>query len=177
MCNNCDYTELTEASNCSCAIIADTLQTEASYPVKIKKLTDNAKIPTRGSAEAAGYDLYADLEETSPVYIQPHETVLIKTGLAFAIPRGSFLGIYPRSGLASKKGLRPANCVGVVDSDYRGEVMVALHNDSNEIRAVENGERIAQAILQSYLPMNFLEVEELDTTDRGEGGFGSTGTK
>ena len=93
------------------------------------------------------------------------------------IPQGTFLGIYPRSGLACKVGLRPANCVGVVDSDYRGEVKVALHNDSNIEQHIENGERIAQAILQCYMPMSFTEVDSLEDTDRGQGGFGSTGTK
>ena len=147
-----------------------------NLPVYIKKLTDTAKIPTRGSAEAAGYDLYADLQDDELI-IPAHETIFINTGLAFQIPQGTFLGLYPRSGLACKVGLRPANCVGVVDSDYRGEVKVALHNDKNIDQKIEKGERIAQAILQSYLPMNFIEVDSLENTDRGQGGFGSTGTK
>ena len=94
-----------------------------------------------------------------------------------SLPKGTFLGIYPRSGLACKVGLRPANCVGVIDSDYRGEIKVALHNDSNIEQHIDNGERIAQAILQCYMPMNFTEVDTLEDTDRGQGGFGSTGTK
>jgi dUTP pyrophosphatase len=142
--------------------------------VKIKKISDSVKTPTRGSVAAAGYDLYANLEEDY-IYIQPHSTQLIKTGIAMELPDNTFLGIYPRSGLASKRGLRPANCVGVIDSDYRGEIMVALHNDTNEIQKIDNNERIAQAILQQYLPMNFIEVDELNNTERGEGSFGSTG--
>ena len=102
---------------------------------------------------------------------------MIGTGLAFELPDGTFGAIYPRSGIASKRGLRPANCVGVIDSDYRGEIKVALHNDSNEVQKVEAGERIAQIILQSYLPMTFVEVDELNTTSRGTSGFGSTGEK
>ena len=108
--------------------------------------------------------------------IGPFETKLIGTGLAMALPKGTFLGIYARSGLATKQGLIPANCTGIVDNDYRGEIKVALHNDSNEIREIKIGDRIAQGILQNYLPMNFLEVDELDSTERSEGGFGSTGT-
>lgn len=107
----------------------------------------------------------------------PGETAKVTTGLAFAIPEGYFGGIFARSGLSTKKGLRPANCTGVVDSDYRGPVIVALHNDSTQTRVIEPGERIAQLILLPYLAAEFDEVEELDETDRGCGGFGSTGTK
>lgn len=146
--------------------------------IKIKKLNNMAKIPTRGSEEAAGYDLYATLETgVEKIIINPHETKKIGTGLAFELPKGTFLGIFPRSGLATKKGLRPANCIGVIDSDYRGEVIVAIHNDSNEFKEIENGERIAQAILLPYLSMQFDEVKELNETERGNGGFGSTGNK
>ena len=137
--------------------------------IKIKKITDNAKI-TRGSDQAAGYDLYAVTDAT----INPHECVLVGTGLIMQIPEGYFGGIYARSGLASKQGLRPANCVGIVDSDYRGEVMVALRNDTNEVRSVSSGERIAQIVIQPYLNVTFVEGE-LDDTERGAGGFGSTG--
>ena len=137
--------------------------------IKIKKITDNAKI-TRGSDQAAGYDLYAVTDAT----INPHECVLVGTGLIMQIPEGYFGGIYARSGLASKQGLRPANCVGIVDSDYRGEVMVALRNDTNEVRSVSAGERIAQIVIQPYLNVTFVEGE-LDDTERGAGGFGSTG--
>lgn len=143
--------------------------------VEVKKLSETAVLPVRGSGQAAGYDLYADIE--SAVTLQPGETAKIGTGLAFAIPQGYFGGIFARSGLSTKKGLRPANCTGVVDSDYRGPVIVALHNDSKEEQTVEPGERIAQLILIPYLTAEFEPVEELDETTRGEGGFGSTGTK
>ena len=146
--------------------------------VKIKVLKQGAHLPTIGSAAAAGYDLYAVLDEgIFKTVIPPHTTKMIGTGLVMALPEGTFLGIYPRSGLAAKKGLRPANCVGVIDPDYRGEIMVALHNDSDDFQSVENGERIAQAILQNYNEIYFDTVDDLDETDRGEGGFGSTGNK
>lgn len=144
-----------------------------SAKIKIKKLTDTAKTPTRGSEHAAGYDLYADVKED--VQIKPHETVKIGTGLAMEIPDGYFGAIFARSGLAAKEGLRPANCVGVCDSDYRGEYIVAIHNDSEETRTVTAGERIAQLVVMPYLPVTFDEVAELTDTNRGEGGFGSTG--
>lgn len=144
-----------------------------SAKIKIKKLTDTAKTPTRGSEYAAGYDLYADVKEN--VQIKPHETVKIGTGLAMGIPDGYFGAIFARSGLAAKEGLRPANCVGVCDSDYRGEYIVAIHNDSEETRTVTAGERIAQLVVMPYLPVTFDEVAELTDTNRGEGGFGSTG--
>ena len=144
-----------------------------SAKIKIKKLTDTAKTPTRGSEYAAGYDLYADVKEN--VQIKPHETVKIGTGLAMEIPDGYFGAIFARSGLATKEGLRPANCVGVCDSDYRGEYIVAIHNDSEEIRTITAGERIAQLVVMPYLPVTFDEVSELTDTNRGEGGFGSTG--
>lgn len=147
--------------------------------MKIKKLHPDAVLPTQGSAAAAGYDLYAlyscDLE--------PGSTYLIHTGLVIEIPKGFWGGIYARSGLATKKGLRPANCVGVIDSDYRGEIMVALHNDSPSIQHIEAGDRIAQLVFhpQCMIVPNEDEsiwqvVEDLSDTDRGEGGFGSTGT-
>lgn len=144
-----------------------------SAKIKIKKLTDTAKTPTRVSEYAAGYDLYADVKED--VQIKPHETVKIGTGLAMEIPDGYFGAIFARSGLAAKEGLRPANCVGVCDSDYRGEYIVAIHNDSEETRTVTAGERIAQLVVMPYLPVTFDEVAELTDTNRGEGGFGSTG--
>ena len=143
--------------------------------VEVKKLSETAVLPVRGSEQAAGYDLCADIEST--VTIRPGETAKIGTGLAFAIPQGYFGGIFARSGLSTKKGLRPANCTGVVDSDYRGPVIVALHNDSTKEQTIEPGERIAQMILIPYLPAEFEPVAELDETARGEGGFGSTGTK
>lgn len=141
--------------------------------IKIKRLNEKAVIPTQGSAAAAGYDLYACLD--FPVFIKPHETIKIGTGLAMAIPETCWGGIYPRSGLATKMGLRPANCTGVIDSDYRGEIIVAIHNDSNETQTINHGERIAQFILMERFLCDWKEVEELDGTDRGKGGFGSTG--
>ena len=141
--------------------------------MKIKLLTNTATIPTRGSEYAAGYDLYAATAEA--ITIPAHTTIKIGTGLAFELPNHTFAAIFARSGLATKQGLRPANCVGVCDSDYRGEYIVALHNDSEEIRTIEPQERIAQMILMSYNNMIFHEVDELSETERGDGGFGSTG--
>ena len=141
--------------------------------IKIKRLTETAKLPTRGSEYAAGYDLYADLKED--LVVKPHETVKVGTGLAMDIPTGYFGAIFARSGLATKEGLRPANCVGVCDSDYRGEYIVALHNDSNEDRVITPMERIAQVVVMPFLSCEFTEVEELEDTERGAGGFGSTG--
>lgn len=141
--------------------------------VEIKKLSETAVLPSRGSSQAAGYDLCADIKE--PLVIQPKETVKVDTGLAIAVPEGYFGGVFARSGLSTKKGLRPANCVGVIDSDYRGPVMVPIHNDAEVARVIESGERIAQLILIPYLTAEFCEVAELDTTERGENGFGSTG--
>ena len=141
--------------------------------IKIKKLRENATVPTRGSANAAGYDLYACLD--APVTIAPHATAMIGTGLSVAIPEGYFGAVFARSGLAAKQALRPANCVGVCDSDYRGEYIVALHNDGDCERTVESGERIAQLVVIPYLSVEFDVVDELDETARGAGGFGSTG--
>lgn len=143
--------------------------------VEIKKLNDSAIIPTYGSLDAAGADLYACIEE--PETILPHETKLIKTGIAMAIPKGLMGLIFARSGLASKRGLAPANKVGVVDADYRGEIMVALHNHSNTMQTIESKERIAQMVFVPYVKGLFEVVNELDETTRGDGGFGSTGTK
>ncbi len=143
--------------------------------VNIKKLNEKAIIPTYGSEYAAGADLYACIDEE--LTILPSETKLIKTGLAIEVPVGYGAFIYARSGLASKRGLAPANKVGVVDSDYRGEVMVALHNHSNEPQTVAVGERIAQMVIAPYLKAEFEVVDELSDTVRGEGGFGSTGRK
>jgi dUTP pyrophosphatase len=141
--------------------------------INIKKLTDSAKLPERGSEYAAGYDLFADVAEE--VKIAPHETKMIGTGVAMEIPTGYFGGIFARSGLSAKEGLRPANCVGVVDSDYRGEVKVALHNDGEVERVITPAEKIAQLVVVPFLSVEFSEVSELSDTDRGEGGFGSTG--
>lgn len=141
----------------------------------IKILNDLAKVPTYGSIEAAGADLYA--ATSYDIEIRPHETVKIGTGIAIAVPRGYYGGIYARSGLATKQGLRPANCVGVIDSDYRGEVIVALHNDTDEPQWVPAGSRIAQLLIQPVMRTYFNVVDELEDTERGIGGFGSTGVK
>lgn len=142
--------------------------------IKIKRLNEKAIIPTRGSAGAAGWDLYACLDEK--IVIPAGHTVKIGTGLAIAVPHGFFGAIFARSGLATKQGLRPANCVGVADEDYRGEYIVALHNDSNVAQMIEPGERIAQLLILPYGMGEFEEVDSLDETERGSGGFGSTGT-
>ncbi len=141
--------------------------------VNIKKLNKNATVPTYGSQFSAGADLYACNEE--PIVIKPHQTVLVKTGIALEIPEGYAGLIYARSGIASKRGLAPANKVGVVDSDYRGEVMVALHNHSSIVQEIEPNERIAQVVVTPFLKVDFCETDELTDTARGEGGFGSTG--
>lgn len=143
--------------------------------VNIKKLNENAIIPTYGSEYAAGADLYACIDED--VVILPNETKLIKTGIAIELPIGYAAFIYARSGLASKRGLAPANKVGVVDCDYRGEIMVALHNHSNIEQSISKGERIAQMVIAPYITAEFDVVDELSETVRGAGGFGSTGTK
>ena len=143
--------------------------------IRFKRLNSMAITPSRGSEQAAGYDLYAAIEE--PITIAPHTTTKIGTGLSFELPNNTFGAIFARSGLATDQGLRPANCTGVCDSDYRGEYKVALHNDSEFEQIVEPGERIAQLILMPYIPMIFEEVDELENTERGAGGFGSTGTK
>lgn len=141
--------------------------------INIKKLTETAVLPDRGSAYAAGYDLFADVKEE--LEIQPHQTAMIPTGLAMELPEGYWGGIFARSGLAAKESLRPANCVGVVDADYRGEVKVALHNDSAEVRKITPGQKVAQLVVVPFLSVEFDVVEELSDTVRGVGGFGSTG--
>lgn len=143
--------------------------------VKIVKLQPNAQIPTYGSTDAAGADLYACIEE--PVTILPGQTVLIPTGLSMEIEQGFAGFIYARSGLATKRGLAPANKVGVIDCDYRGQVMVSLHNHTNQPQSVEPGERVAQMVFAPVYQANFLEADTLSDTERGTGGFGSTGTK
>ena len=141
--------------------------------INIKKLNDNAIIPTRGSEYAAGYDLYACVE--SPITIPSHRTEKIGTGLSIEIPNGYFGAIFARSGLATKQGLRPANCVGVCDSDYRGEYIIALHNDTDEAKLIMPGERIAQLVVMPFLEVEFNEVNELGNTQRGNKGFGDSG--
>lgn len=143
--------------------------------VRFKKLNPNAVMPSYGTEFAAGADLYACIDE--PLQIEAGETAFVKTGLAMEIPEGLVGLVYARSGLACKSGLAPANKVGVIDSDYRGEIMVALHNHSKEEKMVESGERIAQMVLAPYVYGEYEEVNELDETGRGSGGFGSTGKK
>lgn len=143
--------------------------------VNIKKLNENAKMPTYGSEYAAGADLYA--ATTEDTVILPGETKLIGTGIAIEVPLGYGAFIYARSGLASKRGLAPANKVGVVDADYRGEVIVALRNHSDNLQTVMAGERIAQMVIAPFLKADFCEVDSLSNTLRADGGFGSTGTK
>lgn len=141
--------------------------------IKVKKLNNLAKLPTRGSNYAAGYDLYAATDYI--IDIAPHSTVKIGTGLSFELPKGTFAAIVARSGIATKRGLRPANCVGICDSDYRGEYIVALHNDTDEMQSIEPQERIAQMILMPFITMRFNEESELSDTERGSGGFGDSG--
>ena len=143
--------------------------------IKVKKLKPDATVPTMGSKFAAGADLYS--AEDADVVIGPNETKFIGTGLAMEIPEGYVGLVYARSGLACKRGLAPANKVGVVDSDYRGEIKVALHNHGKEAQTVEKGERIAQMVIAPYLSVNYEEADDLSETERGEGGFGSTGRK
>ena len=158
--------------------------------IRLKKLYEDAQMPSRGSDQAAGYDLRASLTGTvklngedssviapENIRIAPHTTLKVGTGLSVEIPDGYFGAIFARSGLATKQGLRPANAVGVVDSDYRGELIVALHNDTDEEQIIHANDRIAQLVIMPYLPVEFEEVETLNETERGEGGFGSTGKK
>ena len=141
--------------------------------IEVKKLRPDAQLPTAGSPYAAGYDLYACMD--APVVIAPHTTEKIGTGLAMAVPEGWFGAVFARSGLAAKQSLRPANCVGVCDSDYRGEYIVALHNDGELPRTVAPGDRIAQLVILPCAQADFAPVEALPETVRGAGGFGSTG--
>ena len=142
-------------------------------PIRVKKLKENAILPAYGSAEAAGADLYACLDEA--VTVAPGETVWIPTGLAMEIPKGCAGLVYARSSLGTKRGLAPANKVGVIDSDYRGEFIVALHNHGKIVQTIAHGERIAQLIITPVLTPAYEEAEDLTKTDRGSGGFGSTG--
>ncbi|MBQ9844368.1 MAG: dUTP diphosphatase [Oscillospiraceae bacterium] len=141
--------------------------------IAVKKLRENAVIPTYGSAEAAGADLYACLEET--IVVAPGETVFVPTGLAMEVPKGCAGLVFARSSLGAKRGLAPANKVGVIDSDYRGEFFVALHNHGKQPQEISHGERIAQLLIVPVFTPGFTEVTELSDTQRGSGGFGSTG--
>lgn len=139
--------------------------------MNIKKLTPDARIPTYANPFAAGCDLYSAVNTV----VNPGATVKVNTGIAVEIPDGYFGGVFARSGLSTNQGLRPANCVGVIDSDYRGELIVAVHNDSSEKRVISKGDRIAQFVIMPYLGVEFTEVDELEATERSTGGFGSTG--
>lgn len=143
--------------------------------IKLKKLREDAIIPVRGSQYAAGLDLYACMNHNGACTIQPHQTIKVGTGIALEIPDGYFGAIFARSGMATNKGLRPANCVGVVDSDYRGEIIVALHNDTDTKQTFANGERVAQIVFLPYIAVEFTQSDELSDTLRAGGGFGSTG--
>ena len=157
--------------------------------IKIKRLTPTALIPTKAFASDACFDLYLDapdalyhewtggveIKTASGIKIRPHETVMLHTGIAMETPIGYYAAIYARSGLASKQGLRPANCVGIVDAPFRGEVMVALHNDSDQTRIVHHGDRIAQMAILPVLDVKLVETDKLSETERGSGGFGSSG--
>ena len=142
--------------------------------VSVKRISPDAKLPTYGSADAAGADLYACLQD--PATVAPGKSAWFPTGIALEIPKGCAGLIYARSGLACKKGLAPANKVGVIDSDYRGEVVVVLHNHGDLPQTVEPGERIAQLVITPVLTPAYEEVDELSSSDRGAGGFGSTGS-
>jgi len=144
-------------------------------PVSVKILDPRAKMPAYASPDAAGADLYALAD--SPVTIAPGGTALIHTGIAVAVPQGYVGLVYARSGLTCKRGLAPANKVGVIDADYRGEVMVYIHNHGSAPQVVEDGDRVAQLVIVPYLAAQFTPAEELDGTQRGTGGFGSTGDK
>ena len=141
--------------------------------INIKKLNENAVVPTYGSEFSAGADLYALADE--PIVIEAHKTVLVHTGVAMEIPTGYVGLVFARSGLATKRALAPANKVGVIDSDYRGEIMVALHNHGSETQTVSDGDRVAQMVIAPFIRADYTETEELSDTVRGAGGFGSTG--
>ena len=144
--------------------------------INIKKLHEDSIIPTRGTNESAGYDLYAYLD-SDKIEIKPGETKMVNIGISLEIPSGYFAGIFARSGIASKRNLRPANCTGVIDSDYRGEIKVPIYNDSSMVQVIENKERVAQMIILPYLSVTFNEVDNLSESNRSDSGFGSTGNK
>jgi len=141
--------------------------------IRMMRITEKGKLPTRGSEYAAGYDLYANNDE--PITIMPNEIKQIFTDIAMEIPKGYFGAVYARSGLATKQGLRPPNCVGVIDSDYRGNIGVGLINDTDIPQIIQPHERVAQIVIQPCLDVEFELVDELSETERGTGGFGSTG--
>lgn len=155
--------------------------------VKIKRLSETAQLPTKAHDSDAAFDLYADIQETyipfgktfeeseKGIKVMPGQTVKVSSGVAMEIPEWYWGAVYARSGLATKQGLRPANCVGVIDSHYRGPIIVAIHNDSNNVQIIHHGDRIAQFMLAPVIETKFEEVSELSDSDRGEGGFGSSG--
>lgn len=143
--------------------------------IKFIKLDKNATVPSYGTSFSAGADLYA--LSGQEIELKPNETVIVHTGIAMEIPEGYAGFVFARSGIATKRGLAPANKVGVIDSDYRGEIMVALHNHSDRVQKIEDNERVAQLVIMPYLRAEFIEAETLDETERASGGFGSTGTK
>ena len=143
--------------------------------IKIKKLYEDTKLPTRADEGSAGMDLYAHLNNDFMRVIKPHTTEMISVGFAMETPNNTYGAIFARSGLASKKGLRPANAVGVIDSTYRGEVFVALHNDTDTPQQIMNGDRIAQMIIMEYPTVGIIEADHLSETERGNNGFGSSG--
>ena len=155
--------------------------------VKIKRLSETAQLPTKAHDSDAAFDLYADIQETyipfgktfeeseKGIKVMPGQTVKVSSGVAMEIPEWYWGAVYARSGLATKQGLRPANCVGVIDSHYRGPIIVAIHNDSNNVQIIHHGDRIAQFKLAPVIETKFEEVSELSDSDRGEGGFGSSG--
>lgn len=155
--------------------------------VKIKRLSETAQLPTKAHDSDAAFDLYADIQETyipfgktfeeseKGIKVMPGQTVKVSSGVAMEIPEWYWGAVYARSGLATKQGLRPANCVGVIDSHYRGPIIVAIHNDSNNVQIIHHGDRIAQVMLAPVIETSFEEVSELSDSDRGEGGFGSSG--
>lgn len=155
--------------------------------VKIKRLSETAKIPTKAHESDAAFDIYADIQDTfvpfgksideseKGIKVMPGQTVKVSSGVAMEIPEWYWGAVYARSGLATKQGLRPANCVGVIDSHYRGPIIVAIHNDSNNVQIIHHGDRIAQVMLAPVIETSFEEVSELSDSDRGEGGFGSSG--
>lgn len=145
--------------------------------VNFTKLTPWAHEPTQGSAQAAGWDLYADAEARENIILAPGEVKKISTGICIALPEGTFGALYARSGMATKRGLALANKIGIIDSDYRGPIIVALKNESNETQIIEHGERIAQLVVQPYITVTFNEIDNIGTTARGDGGFGSTGSR
>ena len=144
-----------------------------SSELKLKRLKEEAILPTKGSSAAAGWDLYTS--STTDEWVPPHQTMVFDTGWAMTVPAGTWGGIFARSGIATKQGLRPANCVGVIDHDYTGPVKVAIHNDLNDPQLIPHGSRIAQLLILPVVDVELTEVDELEETERADGGFGHSG--